>query len=101
VQQILHITLPMLKSTIMILTLLSVGKIFTGDVGLIYGIIGDNAMLFSTTDVIDTFVLRALRTSSDLGMSTAIGLWQSVMGFVLVLFSNRLARRYESSGALF
>jgi putative aldouronate transport system permease protein len=100
-RRILHITLPLLKPTIMILTLLSIGKIFVGDVGLIYGIIGDNAMLFSTTDVIDTFVLRALRTSSDLGMSTAIGLWQSVMGFVVVLFSNRFARRYESEGALF
>jgi putative aldouronate transport system permease protein len=101
VQRIISITLPMLKPTIMILTLLSIGKIFVGDVGLIYGIIGDNAMLFSTTDVIDTFVLRALRTSSDLGMSTAIGLWQSVMGFILVLWSNRFARRYESAGALF
>ena len=100
-QQIWHITLPLLKPTIVILTLLSVGKIFYGDVGLIYGIVGDNALLFPTTDVIDTYVLRALRSSIDLGMSTAIGLWQSVMGFVLVLFSNRLANRYESEGALF
>ena len=100
-QQIWHITLPLLKPTIVILTLLSVGKIFYGDVGLIYGIIGDNAILFPTTDVIDTYVLRALRTSSDLGMSTAVGLWQSVMGFFLVLFSNKLANKYESEGALF
>lgn len=100
-QQIWHITLPLLKPTIVILTLLSIGKIFYGDVGLIYGIIGDNALLFPTTDVIDTYVLRALRSSSDLGMSTAIGLWQSIMGFVLVLVSNKLANRYESEGALF
>lgn len=100
-QQIWHITLPLLKPTIVILTLLSIGKIFYGDVGLIYGIIGDNAMLFPTTDVIDTYVLRALRTSSDLGMSTAIGLWQSVMGFILVLISNKFANKYESEGALF
>jgi putative aldouronate transport system permease protein len=101
IQQIWSITLPLLKPTIIILTLLSIGKIFYGDVGLIYGIIGDNAMLFPTTDVIDTYVLRALRTSSDLGMSTAIGLWQSVMGFILVLVSNKLANKYESEGALF
>jgi len=100
-QQIFHITLPLLKPTIIILTILAVGKIFYGDVGLIYGIIGDNAMLFSTTDVIDTYVLRALRTSADLGMSTAIGLWQSVMGFILVLISNKLANKYENEGALF
>lgn len=100
-QQILYITLPLLRPTVVILTILAVGRIFYGDIGLIYGIIGDNAILFSTTDVIDTYVLRALRTSSDFGMSAAIGLWQSVMGFILVLISNRMARKYESDGALF
>jgi len=100
-QRVWHITLPLLKATVVILTILSVGRIFYGDVGLIYGIIGDNAVLFSTTDVIDTYVLRALRTSSDLGMSTAIGLWQSVMGFLLVLASNKMANHYERDGALF
>ena len=100
-QQILYVTIPLLRPTAVILTILAIGRIFYGDIGLIYGIIGDNAMLFSTTDVIDTYVLRALRTSSDFGMSAAIGLWQSVMGFILVLISNRLANKYESEGALF
>lgn len=100
-QQIIHITLPLLVPTIMILTLLSIGRIFFGDFGMIYGLIGDNAMLFPTTDVIDTYVYRALRQMSDFGMAGAVGLYQSVMGFILVFASNQLARRYKSDGALF
>ena len=100
-QQIISITLPMLIPTIMILTLLSIGRIFFGDFGMIYGLIGDNAMLFSTTDVIDTYVYRALRQMSDFGMAGAVGVFQSVMGFIVVLVSNQFARRYRSDGALF
>lgn len=100
-QQITNITLPMLVPTIMILTLLSIGRIFFGDFGMIYGLIGDNAMLFSTTDVIDTYVYRALRQMSDFGMAGAVGFFQSVMGFVVVLVSNQLARKFRSDGALF
>ncbi len=100
-QQIFNITLPLLVPTIMILTLLSIGRIFFGDFGMIYGLIGDNAMLFRTTDVIDTYVYRALRQMSDFGMAGAVGLFQSLMGFVLVLVSNQLARKYRSDGALF
>lgn len=101
VQQIVHITFPFLVPTIMILTLLQIGRIFYGDFGMIYGLIGDNPMLFSTTDVIDTYVYRALRQMFDFGMAGAVGLYQSVMGFILVLISNQLARRYRSDGALF
>ena len=101
VQQIIHITIPLLVPTIMILTLLAIGRIFFGDFGMIYGLIGDNPMLFPTTDVIDTYVYRALRQMHDFGMAGAVGFYQSVMGFVLVLVSNQLVRRYRSDGALF
>lgn len=100
-QQMFRITLPMLVPTIIMLTILSVGKIFYGDVGMIYGIIGDNVLLQPTVDVIDTYVLRALRSLGNIGMASAIGLWQSVMGLLFVLGANALARRYDRSAALF
>jgi putative aldouronate transport system permease protein len=100
-QQMLHITLPLLVPTAIMLTILAVGKIFYGDVGMIYGLAGDNALLFRTTDVIDTYVLRSLRSLGDLGMAAAVGLWQSVMGFVLVLASNRLSKLYGKEAGLF
>jgi putative aldouronate transport system permease protein len=100
-QKILYITLPLLVPTAIMLTILAVGKIFYGDVGMIYALTGDNPMLFRTTDVIDTYVLRALRSLGNLGMSAAIGLWQSVMGLAFVVISNTLAKRYEKDSALF
>jgi putative aldouronate transport system permease protein len=84
-----------------VLTLLAIGRIMISDFGMIYGIIGDNAMLYSTTNVIDTYVYRALRQLGDIGMSASAGLYQSVVGFVLVLGSNLLARRFSEEGALF
>ena len=100
-QKIRYITLPYLIQTAIILVLLAIGKIFYGDFGMIYSIVGDNGMLLETTDVIDTYVFRALRNSGDFGMSTAIGLYQSVVGFMLVFASNALARKYQSDSALF
>ena len=100
-QQITRITLPMLKVTVIMLTLLAVGRIFSGDFGMIYAIIGDNPALFPTTDVIDTFVYRALRQLNNIGMSTATGLFQSLVGFILVLGSNKLTRLFEPDAALF
>lgn len=100
-QQIRHITIPFLSTTVIVLILLAIGRIFYGDFGMIYGLIGDNGMLFKTTDVIDTYVYRALRQLGDFGMAAAVGLYQSVMGFILVLVSNHLARRYREESALF
>jgi len=90
-----------LKPTIIILTLLQIGKIFYGDFGMFYSIIGDNGILYATTDVIDTYVYRALRLMSDFGMASAVGLYQSVMCFVMVFGSNLLVRKYQSDAALF
>jgi putative aldouronate transport system permease protein len=91
----------MLKPTIVLMTLFSVGRIFYGDFGMIYGLVQDNSMLFSTTDVIDTYVYRMLRQLNNYGMSTAVGLIQSVLGFVFVYFANNLARRFEPDSAIF
>lgn len=100
-QQVTRITLPMLKTTILMLTILSIGGIFRGDFGMIYALLGDNPELFETTDVIDTFVYRALRQLNNLGMSTATGLFQAVVGFILVRFTNWITKRIEPDAALF
>jgi putative aldouronate transport system permease protein len=101
VTQIGRITLPLIMPTAVVLTLLAIGRIMNSDFGMIYGIIADNSMLYPTTNVIDTYVYRALRQMGDIGMSAAAGLYQSVVGFVLVLGSNLLARRFSNEGALF
>jgi len=100
-RQIWHITIPSISKTIIILLLLAVGRIFYGDFGMIYGLIGDNSMLFQTTDVIDTYVFRALRKLNDIGMSSAAGLLQSITGFILVYSVNALVRKYDKDSALF
>ncbi|NWL87762.1 sugar ABC transporter permease [Paenibacillus sp. 79R4] len=100
-RQIWHITIPGISKTIIILLLLAIGRIFYGDFGMIYGLVGDNSLLFPTTDVIDTYVFRALRTLNDVGMSSAIGLLQSVIGFLFVYTANAVVRKYDKDAALF
>lgn len=98
---IFTITLPLIKNTIVLMTIMVVGGIFRGDFGMIYPFIKDNTMLFPTTDVIDTYVYRALRSFTNYGRTAAVGLYQSVMGFALVILSNKLAKRYAPESAIF
>ena len=100
-QQIRHITLPLLRPTIVILTIMSVGNIFRGDFGMIYAMVRDTAKLLPTTDVIDTFVYRALRQMNNLGMSTATSLFQSIVGCIMVVSVNALAKKLDPDTALF
>ena len=100
-QQITRITLPLLKTTAIMLTIMGIGKIFNGDFGMIYALVGDNANLYPTTDVIDTFVYRALRQLNNLGMSTATSLFQSVVGLILVFMTNALTKKVEPDAAIF
>lgn len=100
-QQTWYISLPLLKPTVITLTLLSVGKIMNSDFGLFYNVTGDMPTLYAITDVIDTYIYRALRQMGDVGISSATGFFQSIVGFVLVLISNKLANMYESDAALF
>lgn len=100
-QQITKITLPLLKVTAIMLTIMGIGKIFSGDFGMIYALVGDNAQLYSTTDVIDTFVYRALRQLNNLGMSTATSLFQSIVGLILVFTTNWLTKKVEPDAAIF
>lgn len=100
-QMIFKITLPLISPTVVILTLLSLGKIMYGDFGMIYALVGDNGVLYPTTDIIDTYIFRALRQVGDMSQSTAIGLFQSVIGFFMVYGSNWLARKFYPDGALY
>jgi putative aldouronate transport system permease protein len=100
-KQILHITIPLLRPTIIILTLLAIGRIFYGDFGMIYGIIGENSLLYPTTDVIDTYSYRALRGLGDFGMASSVSLYQSFMGLITILFFNWVVKKYDPDSRLF
>ncbi|CAM4341005.1 putative aldouronate transport system permease protein [Paenibacillus endophyticus] len=100
-QQIRNITIPMLTPLITILTLLAIGKIFYADFGLFYQVPRDSGTLYSVTNVIDTYVYRGLKSTGEIGMSTAAGLYQSLIGFVLVITSNGIVRKFNKDNALF
>jgi len=100
-QQIRSVTLPLMMPTVLIMMLLAIGKIFYGDFAMMYSIIRDNGLLLPTTDVIDTYVYRALRMSGDPAQAMAIGIYQAAMGFVLVYGVNRFIRSKFPEGALF
>ncbi|MGI2293656.1 ABC transporter permease [Paenibacillus sp. GXUN7292] len=100
-QQIRYITMPFLIPVITILTLLSIGKIFYADFGLFYSVTRDLGHLYPATDVIDTYVFRMLRTVGDVGMASAAGFYQAVVGFVLVLVFNFIVRKIDKDNALF
>jgi putative aldouronate transport system permease protein len=92
-QRIVHITLPMLSQLIVIMAILGIGRIFFADFGLFYQLPLQSGVLLPTTDVINYFTYRALVELRDYGMAAAMGLYQSVMGFILLLITNYLAKR--------
>jgi putative aldouronate transport system permease protein len=95
------ITLPHLLPTVVILLLMAVGGIFKGDSQMMIALIDRNAQLYPRTDVLDYFVYRSLMKSGDVGMPAAVGLYQSVVGFVCVMIANWGANRYQKEAALF
>lgn len=100
-QEIRCITLPMLKPTVILLLLIAIGGVFRGDFGMIWALTGENKSLLSVTEVIDTYVFRMMRLTGNHGVAAAVGLYQSLMGFGLVMLSNYLVRRYDPELALF
>lgn len=100
-QEIMKITLPLLYPTVIILTLLAIGNIMRSDFGMFYFVTSDQGMLYSTTDVIDTFVYRGLRVTGNIGISSATGMFQSVTSLVFVLVFNWIANRYQDGYGLF
>ena len=100
-QRIWYITIPMLKPTFVLLLLFSLGSIMKGQFDLFYQLIGNNGLLFGSTDIIDTYVFRSLKETFDIGMATAAGLYQSVFGFVLIVSVNQIIKKINEDYALF
>lgn len=100
-QQVKHITLPLLQPLMIILTLLAVGRIFNADFGLFYNVPRESGSLFSVTDVIDTYVFRGLKSMVNIGMTSAAGTYQAVIGCITVVFANMVVRRIDKEKALF
>ena len=100
-QQVWNITIPEILPSVITLTLLSIGRIFYSDFGLFYQIPRDSGLLYSVTDTIDTYVYRGLMKLGNIGMSSAVGFYQSIVGFILVLFSNWVVGKISPDNALF
>ena len=100
-QQIARITLPCMKKTIIILLILAVGRICYSDFGLFYQVPMHSGLLYKTTQTIDTFVYRALLEQNSIGRSSAAGLFQSVLGFILVVTTNAVVRKVDKESSLF
>lgn len=100
-QQIRYITLPAVKPTFIILLIYAMGKIVKGQFELFYQLVGNNGLLYSTTDILDTYIYRATMSSVDYGIGTALGLYQSVLGFVIVMLVNWFIKKKEPEYALF
>lgn len=100
-KQTLHVTLPQLKPIIVILLIMKIGNIFRADFGLFYQTTRDVGMLYETTDVIDTYIYRTMRVIGDMSTSSAMGLLQSVVGFVLVVVTNAITKKVDESLSLF
>jgi putative aldouronate transport system permease protein len=100
-QRIRHIILPSLRPTFIILLLFSLGGIMHGNFGLFWNLVGNNAALFQTTDIIETSVYRMILSQNNFTSSTAVGLYQSLFGFALVMLANWIVRRINEDYALF
>jgi putative aldouronate transport system permease protein len=100
-KQIIYISLPSLYPLIIIQVILSIGNIFRADFGMFYQLTRDVGALYSTTDVIDTYVYRALKSMGNMSMSAAVGLFQSVVGFVLVIVTNWTVNKINPENSLF
>lgn len=100
-KQITKITLPLLKPTVIILTIMALGRMFASDFGLFYQVPQNSGLLYTTTTTIDTFVYRALMQDHDVGRSLAAGFLQSILGFCVVMITNLIVRKVEPDSALF
>ena len=100
-QKIWHITIPSLIPMVTVMLLLSVGSVMHSDTGLFYQVTRNNGMLYSTTQVIDSYVLNAIFSSSNFGFVAATSFFQSIVGLLLMLFANFTVRKIAPENALF
>ena len=100
-QRIRYILLPSLKPTIVVLLLFALGGIVKGNFGLFYNVVGTNPLLYSTTDIIETYVYRATVAEFNFSRASAVGLYQSVIGFVIVMVVNTIVKKIDPDYSLF
>lgn len=96
-----HVVIPSILPLIVILVILKIGNIFRGDFGLFYNVTRDVGILYETVDVLDTYIYRLVREVGNMSISSAAGLMQSVVGFVLVVLTNHVSKRIDPDGGLF
>lgn len=101
IQQARYITIPHLRMVICISIILAMGSVFRADFGLFYSVTKDSGRLYPVTDVIDTYIYRGLTQLSNVGMSTAAGFYQSVVGLVMVLFTNWVVTKIDPESSMF
>jgi putative aldouronate transport system permease protein len=99
-QKTWNVSLPALVPLTVILLILSIGGLFRGDFGLFYQIPRDVGTLYPATDIIDTYVYRGLR-GGNIAVTAAVGLFQSIVGFVLIVAANAVVRRVSAENSLF
>lgn len=100
-QQIKNITLPCLKSTVITMFILSIGKMFYSDFGLFYQVPRNSGLIYDVTQTIDTYVYNMLMNQNNIGMSSAAGFYQSIVGFILVICANMVIRKISPDDAMF
>ncbi len=100
-KQVWYISIPMIKNIIVVLFILNIGKIMYADFGLFYNVPLNIGLLYPATDVLDTYVYRALMTIGDIGMSSAAAFYQAVVGFILVILSNSVAKKIDPESGMF
>lgn len=100
-KQMWYISLPGIKNMIVMLFIMHIGKIFYCDFGMFYNITQDSSLLYSTTDIVDTYIYRTLINLGDVGISSAVSMIQAILGFVLVIVANTIAKKVDEDSALY
>lgn len=101
IKRIFYILIPHLKQTMIMMFILAIGGIFRSDFGLFFYLPRDTGVLYSVTDVLDTYIMRSLRFSANVGMSSAAGFLQSVVGFITVVTVNTIVKKIDSESAVY
>lgn len=100
-KQIFHISIPLIRPLTLTMSLIAIGQIFYADIGLFWNVPRNIGLLYETTQVLDTFVYNALRVTGDIGMASAAGFYQAIVGFILILGTNLVIRKIDPDSAIF
>lgn len=99
-KQAWHISIPTIVPLMVIQNILAFGGLFNGDFGLFYQIPRNIGGLYPATDIINTYVFRGLR-SGNIGMTSAVGFFQSFVGLILIVAVNKIVKKISPDNSLF